>query len=364
MKILFLGDFFYDYNYKASDLKELIDYIKENEYSVVLNMETALFDANKPIKKRGPNLKSSETIVELLKEMNCICVCLSNNHAMDYGEDSLKKTISILTEEGIGCIGAGENIEQALVPYIIEDCGKKVILNNFGWDVEETVYATKNTAGCAPLDKTKILEIIKGERKDFEDSIIINIFHWGFEYNTLPMPIDIKFAHECIEAGANAIIGHHPHVLQPYEEYLGSPIYYSLGNFYFGSRRDGFPMICKSNRKGSLCDYGIGVIYDAVTQKTDVLKFFYNREKQETELLDDNGNDIVGDIRQYDWMDKKYIDEVREHAYKNNPILGLDDKQNKRAIRLLYIKYAVAGKIQFLKKSKIGTDLYNFLKKI
>ena len=77
---------------------------------------------------------------------------------------------------------------------------------------------------------------INAIKKEYPNVKIATIFHWGFEYNTVPMPLDIKFSHSCIEAGADLIIGHHPHVMQPMEKWRGKEIYYSLGNFYFSSR--------------------------------------------------------------------------------------------------------------------------------
>lgn len=159
---------------------------------------------------------------------------------MDYGEQALKDTIEILDENNILHTGAGETLAEAVKPLILQLDNQKVIVQNFGWDIEETVYATETTSGGAPRIEKLILEHTVKIRDLYKDATIVNVYHWGFEYNLYPMPLDIELAHSSINSGCDLIIGHHPHNIQPYENYKGKDIYYSLGNFYFASRRSNF----------------------------------------------------------------------------------------------------------------------------
>lgn len=363
MKLLLLGDFFYDYDYLTEDIEYIIKYINEHDYKVIVNLESTLANVGTPIKKRGPNLKSNQIVVDILKRMNCICVCLANNHAMDFGGSSLQFTINMLETAGIKCVGAGANISEAVAPAIYSYNGKKLIIQNYGWDIEETVYASKRQPGCAPLDRKEIVNRTYTIKKDNPKSILINIYHMGFEFNTYPMPLDIEFAHDSIDAGCDLIIGHHPHILQPKEDYCNRTIYYSLGNFYFGTRRNLFQKDYMREGIDNYGDYGIGVEFDVDTLESREICLFYNRNREKTIPCDVVLDNLLKNMANIQWEKSDYIDFVKEHAYKKNPILGLDDKKNRKLINELMRKYYVAEKIQFLKKSKVGTIIYENLKR-
>ena len=364
MKILFLGDLFYDYNEKKEDIEKICKYIREKNYHVIVNLETTLPSAEKAIKKRGPNLQSTNLLISLLKEMNCIGVCLANNHAMDYGEKALLEMIQKLEREGIFCVGAGRDLDKAKEAVCINLDGQEVIIQNYGWNIEETVYATIANAGCAPLIRSEIISKTQKIKAERPDSILINIFHWGFEFNVLPMPLDIRFSHDCVEAGADLIIGHHPHVIQPFEIYQDVPIYYSLGNFYFASRRDLFDIKYIRECKVNYGDYGLGVVYDTETRQHRHIYFLYNRVTKETLCLEDIKEKILTNLCAWEYFGEKYKSIAKKHAYKNNPILSLDDRENRKELRHLMNRYWIAGKIQFLKKSKLGGKIYACLKKV
>ena len=361
MKFLFLGDFYYDYSYIAKDIKEIEKYIAQTGCEVILNLEGAPGDGGQPIEKRGPNLRQSPIIIDVLKHLSVKSVCLANNHSMDYGYEALKDGLAKLDKTGILHAGAGKNNVIASEPIQINDDGKKVIIQNYGWDVEETVYATSDSPGCAPMDHEYIIKRTKELRGKNPDSCIINIFHWGFEFNTLPMPVDINLAHKCVDAGADLIIGHHPHVVQPVEEYCGKPIFYSLGNFYFSSRRDTFTRRFENEKYENMCDYGIGVIYDTEEEKCECIQIEYKRFKK-VSTISENVT-CLKNITGINWQSEDYIKKAKLHSSGTNPILGLDNEYNTREIKKLYFKYAVSKKLSFLKNNKFGSRVYGFLKK-
>ncbi|MBR3628302.1 MAG: CapA family protein, partial [Elusimicrobia bacterium] len=110
MKLLFLGDFFFDYDIIPNDFLLLCDFIKRNNYYVILNLETTFGNKGNPINKRGVHLRGSYNLIEVLKQLNVIAVCLANNHCMDFGYEALEELIINLKKENILFVGAGKNL--------------------------------------------------------------------------------------------------------------------------------------------------------------------------------------------------------------------------------------------------------------
>ena len=212
--LLFLGDFFYDYENLRDDFLKICDFVEKNNYKVILNLESSLFSTDTPIIKNGPNLVCSKKAIEALKKLGVVAVCMANNHTLDYGYKGLEQTLNLLDESDIMHVGAGRNLTEAQKPIFFEMNNQFVIIQNFGWEIEETVYACENEPGCAPRDNQLILSQTKDIKNKFPTAKVVNVLHWGFEYNTLPMPYDINLAHKLIDIGCDLIIGHHPHVFK------------------------------------------------------------------------------------------------------------------------------------------------------
>ena len=362
MKLLFLGDFYYDYDYISEDIMVISEYLKEKQYNVILNYEAAPGRGGKPITKRGPNLRHSDVSIDVLKMLSVKGVCLANNHAMDYGQEALIDGIKILDEANILHVGAGANKKNAIDPMRLVCDGQEILISNFGWDVEETVYATDDNPGCSPINHNLVVAHTKQLRRDNPTAIIINVFHWGFEFNTRPMPYDIDFAHKCIDEGADLIIGHHPHVVQSKETYQGKEIYYSLGNFYFSSRRDSFTKTFASDAHENMCDYGIGVVFDTMQRTSELIQIEYISQIKQS-ILSENIT-CINDITGKNWLSSDYSEEAKKHSEGINPILGVDEEENRKKLKKLFFRYSVAKKLSFLKQNKAGAAFYKLLKRI
>jgi poly-gamma-glutamate synthesis protein (capsule biosynthesis protein) len=159
---------------------------------------------------------------------------LANNHAFDYGRKALEDTFLRLKAAGIDYIGAGFNEGEAFGPIIKEIQGTKIgflAYTNLG---PETWKATTKDSGIALIDR-KSFERIKRdiERTKKEVNILIVSLHAGEEYSTQPTQFQIDFSKMVIDAGADIMIGHHPHVVQKSDQYKTGYIFYSLGNFVF-----------------------------------------------------------------------------------------------------------------------------------
>lgn len=176
-------------------------------------------------------LRAGENAVGILRASKFDILNMANNHAMDFGEAGLFDTMEVLDHIGVPYVGCGKNLDEALSPKILE-----VEETTFGFlsfcDVEQTshLYAEKHKCGVAKLDAASL-----GHVRDLAiqvDKTIVQL-HWGTEMCRLPTPQQRELARKFVEAGADLIIGHHPHVIQPMEFIDGVPVWYSLGNFTF-----------------------------------------------------------------------------------------------------------------------------------
>lgn len=158
---------------------------------------------------------------------------LANNHIMDFGSRALKETLVVLDTNQIAHSGAGLIEEDALKPAILQLGSLKVALLSFDRVGPIEYKATSTKPGSAWGNTEQILHSIT-EAKSKADLVIIAI-HWGADYVPEVADWQRKLAHACIDAGAVAIVGHHPHMVLPVEVYKGKPILYSVGNFSFGS---------------------------------------------------------------------------------------------------------------------------------
>lgn len=194
---------------------------------VMVNCENAITNYDIKVPKTF-NFKMNPELVAIFR-LHKIQVTLANNHVFDYGRKGLEDTLKYLDESGIYHVGAGANLDKARKPIIRQIKGKKIAFLAYG----NYSPAGKNTPGTAYSTPEHVIEDIREAKKDGCDYVVVN-FHWGIERATEPTVSDRELAHLAINNGADLIIGHHPHVLQPVEVYKGKVIAYSLGNFVFG----------------------------------------------------------------------------------------------------------------------------------
>jgi hypothetical protein len=156
---------------------------------------------------------------------------LGNNHARDFGKQALLSGRASLAEAGVRPVGAGRNAAEANAPAVFELRGKTVAVLGFGGVVPSPRWiASASSPGVADgYDVASMAQAVRAA--DAEADIVIVTLHWGDELETQPNADDVARAHAMIDAGADAIFGHHSHVLQPLDFYEERPIFYSLGNF-------------------------------------------------------------------------------------------------------------------------------------
>ena len=194
------------------------------------NLECPITDATTQKGFKSAHFKVPKASLKLLEDFQVLS--LANNHIADYLEQGIQDTISSLKEKSFQYFGLGKNDQEALSPIIIESAEHRIAF--FGASRWANIDKDHPT-GTAPENISNLKRLIKDLKK--QGCIVIPYFHWGYEYVRIPAPRERKIAKACIDAGADIVIGSHPHIYQGYEIYKGKPIYYSLGNAIFLSER-------------------------------------------------------------------------------------------------------------------------------
>jgi len=178
---------------------------------------------------RSPPEKASRA----LADAGFNVVSLANNHTLDFGAEGLAQTIEALDAVGIAHAGAGVNLKEARRPVILDVQGRRVAILAYSVTLPEHFYAEANKPGTAFAHEAYVRSDIIAARTQAD--IVLVSFHWGQEGKTVLRDYQVQLGRAAIDAGATAVIGHHPHVLQGIEHYKDGVILYSLGNFTFGS---------------------------------------------------------------------------------------------------------------------------------
>ena len=158
-------------------------------------------------------------------------VTLANNHLMDCGRSGVLETLDVLSHAKVFALGAGTNERAAHAPVIRQAGGIRIGLLGYYWN--RRTAATVDKPGSA-MDPPEALETDIRALREHADRIVVT-FHWGVPYEREPSSDDRAKARFAVDCGADAVVGHHPHIVQPFEIYRGCPIFYSVGNFAFGS---------------------------------------------------------------------------------------------------------------------------------
>lgn len=178
------------------------------------------------------HLDAAPTTVNTLKKMNFNVLNLANNHTMDYGQDGLWDTLEAFSNADLNLVGAGSSLEDAMDRIAYTETNHLTIATLGFTDVyAEGFSANDYRGGVLPLDPTIFIPMI-AEASEEADLVVVHA-HWGQEYDDQPTTRQQEMAKAMADAGADIVIGHHPHVLQNIEVYNDTVIFYSLGNFVF-----------------------------------------------------------------------------------------------------------------------------------
>ncbi len=225
----------------GDDLTTVIDpaYLDEMRSADLLwiNNEFCYSDRGAPMEGKAYTFRSAPSNVKYLQEMGVDLAGLANNHVFDYGEEAFLDTLQTLQDADIPYVGAGKDLAEASAPVFLDADGVTVAYVAAS-RAEKNIMTPQAEADSPGIlrcyDMTLFLDSIKkaAELADF----VIALPHWGTEYSTTLEQAQIDGARECIDAGADAVIGAHTHCLQGVSSYHEKPIAYSLGNFWFNER--------------------------------------------------------------------------------------------------------------------------------
>ncbi|MEY4254348.1 MAG: hypothetical protein RLZZ566_1818 [Pseudomonadota bacterium] len=158
-------------------------------------------------------------------------VTLANNHSGDFGPDAFAQMLSLLKEAGLAQIGGGMNLKQAHTPLVFTRNGWRIAVLSYNEFHPRSFEAGFDIPGVAWSEDQQVMEDIQTARRIHRADLVIPIMHWGWENERTANPRQRQLAKLMIDAGADAVIGGHPHVTQDVSVYKGKPIVYSVGNF-------------------------------------------------------------------------------------------------------------------------------------
>lgn len=203
------------------------------EGDIVLgNLECPVTDRGTRFPKKW-NFRAPPKNLAALKDAGFTVVNLANNHVFDYSLDGFVDTMANLKKAGIPYVGAGRSLSEAAEPHIREINGVRVGIIGYTSTFPNEAWAKSNRAGVLYSDHKKLPDVVKRAKKRAD--VVVITFHGGTELDPYPNEIQQAFGRAAIDAGADLVIGHHPHIVQPVEVYRGKFILHSIGNFMFVS---------------------------------------------------------------------------------------------------------------------------------
>lgn len=198
------------------------------------NLECVLSDDGRNEEDpKSQYLRGAPEAISTLEPLNFDVLNVANNHTLQYGQAAWDETLSQVRGAGIQTLGVASSAEETSSgfhsdPVILEKNGLRIGLLGYSYEWEQ--YFDGNPP-YAVGDRDHILADLALLKPDVDFTVIS--LHWGLEYLTYPKRDMVDLAHDLVDAGCDAILGHHPHVLQGTERYGSGVIAYSLGNFIF-----------------------------------------------------------------------------------------------------------------------------------
>lgn len=210
----------------------------ENADLMILNHEFVFSTRGEAMEDKEYTLRNDPKYVKILQELGADVVSIANNHVLDFGKDAFLDTLETLENANIAYAGGGRNIQEASKPVVREINGQTfAIFAATRVSPSADWYAGKKHPGVfQTYDAAALNDAITDA--DTKSDYVIVFVHWGIERAEIPEEYQRTLAKGYIDAGADLIIGAHPHILQGFEYYKNVPICYSLGNYLFGNRTD------------------------------------------------------------------------------------------------------------------------------
>lgn len=205
--------------------------LKQSDYAVV-NLECPATEIKAPLHKQFV-FRAEPAYLQELRNAGITHCILANNHSYDQGRPGLISTAHNLGKASLIPVGYGPTQHDACMPVVIQKNGvEAAIFSSVTLRLESWMYLEKEPGMCQATVQ-QLTDAVTAYRKEHPQTFIIVTLHWGIEYQTAPSRTQQTQARDLVNAGADAIIGHHPHVIQTPEHINGKPVFYSLGNLVF-----------------------------------------------------------------------------------------------------------------------------------
>ena len=300
---------------KGERWKDNIQGITQDSDIVIGNLESPLLEPSLAAGK--PDFYGSPEFARFLRECGIGVLNVANNHILEHGKGGYERTLQILEESGIAVAGNDNR-----VLYIHRDNCLIGIAGFCNVDLDKF-----DNDGCfSVLDEVNAMAALN-EMADRKADLKILTLHWGNEYIHRPSMMQRNMAYRLIDAGADIIVGHHSHVIQPYEKYKAGHIFYSLGNFCFDK-----PFQSRQFSKGM----GVDLYFDTDSKEIEKIDDKYNNEESEEDeeddtdnLEDDNestGNSEEESNEEEDNLEEEEEEEEEPDTEGNNPEEDDDDE--------------------------------------
>jgi poly-gamma-glutamate synthesis protein (capsule biosynthesis protein) len=204
--------------------------LRDADYAVA-NLECPISTAGRAVANKPFTFRAHPRVLGALKgRFNAVSV--ANNHSGDYGHEAFTQTLEHLQSAGIAAFGGGRNLREAHAPLWIERNGLRIAVLGYNEFLPRSFEAGPNWPGVAWSEDSEVVTDIRAARLAGAD-VVIPFMHWGWEKELAPSQRQHTLARLMIDAGADAVVGGHPHVTQGATIYRGRPIVWSLGYFVF-----------------------------------------------------------------------------------------------------------------------------------
>jgi len=245
VRLVFVGDIMLDDGpgrtiaAGADPLDEFDGVLRGADFTIG-NLECPVATTGKALDNKPWTFRADPAAMRVLKG-RFDALGVANNHSGDYGREAFVETLGHVRAAGITPFGGGANLAEAHAPLWIAQKGLRIAVLAYNEFKPRSFEAGANWPGIAWSEDSQVVADIRAARKAGAD-IVIPFMHWGWEHEPEPGPRQRALAELMIDAGADAVVGGHPHVTQGASLYRGRPIVWSLGNFVF----DGFNTVAST----------------------------------------------------------------------------------------------------------------------
>ena len=242
LTIVFAGDVLLDRGVEPIIRRHGVEYLFRDVSPVfhdadftVVNLECPITDIDAPLMKKYI-FRADDSCAAALRKSGITHCAMANNHIMDQGQSGLADTYQNILDADLVPIGYGRNDSVRLLPAILQKGDIKVAIFNDCAVRVENYDSPFDGPGIANVPIAKVLPLVSDFHRQHPDFRIVIVLHWGVEFRQQPNPSQRMQASQLFAAGADLIVGHHPHVIQDIDTINGHIVYYSIGNFVFDQR--------------------------------------------------------------------------------------------------------------------------------